>query len=86
MTVKTLYVYCCSENEGYSYEKVKVSADYIKSKISSKPKIGIVCGSGLGGIAELVTDKIVILYRDIPSFVESTGRKLVKYTKYTGCP
>ena len=64
--------FCCSE--GYSSEKVTKSADFIKSKISTEPKIGIICGSGLSGIGDLVTDKTIIVYKDIPSFVESTGK------------
>uniref|UniRef100_H2YNQ7 Purine nucleoside phosphorylase n=1 Tax=Ciona savignyi TaxID=51511 RepID=H2YNQ7_CIOSA len=37
-----------------------------------KPKIGVICGSGLSGLGELVENKIIIKYTDIPSFVEST--------------
>lgn len=73
MTLHCIIDFIYSANEGYSTEKVKISADFIKGKISKKPKIGIICGSGLGGIAEVVTDKTVLLYKDIPSFVESTG-------------
>ena len=37
-----------------------------------EPKIGIVCGSGLGGLGEKVEDKISIDYKDIPHFPVST--------------
>jgi len=60
-------------SNGYSTSKVTESAEYLKSKMHVKPKIGIICGSGLGGIGEIVTNKKVILYKEIPSFVESTG-------------
>nr|XP_002129656.1 purine nucleoside phosphorylase-like [Ciona intestinalis] len=62
-----------SSNEGYSTEKVRVSADFLKSKMGNvKPKIGIICGSGLSGLGEVVENKIVVKYSEIPSFVEST--------------
>ena len=41
------------------------------------PTIGIICGSGLGGLAEdLDSDKPkdVISYKDIPRFPKTTGR------------
>merc|ERR1711936_722201 len=39
-----------------SYEKIKVCSDYILGKTTHRPKIGIICGSGLGGLAELIKD------------------------------
>lgn len=38
-----------------------------------RPRIGIVCGSGLGGLANLLKDQVVFNYRDIPNFPQSTG-------------
>ncbi|MDO8886581.1 purine-nucleoside phosphorylase [Candidatus Oleimmundimicrobium sp.] len=49
-------------------EQVKESAEFIKSKITTKPKIGIILGSGLGDMANDVTKKTVISYEDIPNF------------------
>uniref|UniRef100_A0A3P8UJ31 Purine nucleoside phosphorylase n=1 Tax=Cynoglossus semilaevis TaxID=244447 RepID=A0A3P8UJ31_CYNSE len=37
-----------------------------------RPRIGIVCGSGLGGLANLLKDQVVFNYRDIPNFPQST--------------
>ncbi|KAL7753565.1 Purine nucleoside phosphorylase [Sorochytrium milnesiophthora] len=46
---------------------------FINSKTkNATPAIGIVCGSGLGGLVELLADKIEIHYEDIPGFVKST--------------
>ncbi len=53
-------------------EKVKESADYIKSKISVKPEIGLVLGSGLGVIAEDIESGVTVEYKDIPHFPLST--------------
>jgi purine-nucleoside phosphorylase len=41
-----------------------------------KPMVAIVCGSGLGEIADLVEEKQIIPYADIPEFPRSTGRFL----------
>jgi len=39
----------------------------------AQPKVGIVCGSGLGGLVEIIKDKHEFAYSDIPGFVVSTG-------------
>lgn len=42
----------------------------------AKPKVGIVCGSGLGGLAETVNqdeEKVQWEYKDVPNFPLSTG-------------
>ncbi|KAK3821301.1 MAG: nucleoside phosphorylase domain-containing protein [Benniella sp.] len=38
----------------------------------AQPKVGIVCGSGLGGLVEIIKDKHEFAYSDIPGFVVST--------------
>jgi len=49
-------------------------AKWISNKVNDfKPKVAIICGSGLGEIAELVEDKIILPYSDIPEFPRSTG-------------
>lgn len=48
--------------------KILESSEYILSKISKKPKIGIVLGSGLGIYVDQIQNKIVIPYQDIPHF------------------
>lgn len=53
-------------------EKVKESAEFIKSRISAQPEIGMVLGSGLGVLAEEVENPVVIDYKDIPHFPLST--------------
>lgn len=45
---------------------------FLLEKIGSIPEIGIVLGSGLGGLAELVENKTVIPYKEIPHFPVST--------------
>lgn len=52
--------------------KINESVDFLKSKIERKPKIGIILGSGLGGLADLIEDPIAIDYEDIINFPIST--------------
>ena len=47
-------------------------AEHIKTKISFSPKIGIVLGTGLGGLCEAIESKTSISYKDIPGFPTST--------------
>ncbi|WP_077308864.1 purine-nucleoside phosphorylase [Terribacillus halophilus] len=53
-------------------EAIKQAADYIKSKLIAAPEIGLVLGSGLGVLAEEITDATVVPYGDIPGFPVST--------------
>ncbi len=50
----------------------KETVDYLKSKIFDIPDIAIILGSGLGTLADEITDKIIINYKDIPNFPVST--------------
>ncbi len=57
-----------------NYRKQIIEAgDFIRSKTSFKPDIGMILGSGLGELANEVEDKTVIPYKDIPNFVQSTA-------------
>jgi len=55
-----------------SFDQCSKALDYIRTKTSISPKIGIVCGSGLGGIGDLVVDPIQFPYKEIPGFHESS--------------
>ncbi len=55
------------------FEEVQEIATFLKDKTSVKPVIGIICGSGLGGLADLIANPDVIDYKDIPHFPVSTG-------------
>jgi purine-nucleoside phosphorylase len=37
------------------------------------PRVGIVCGSGLGTLAESITERVVVPYSALEGFGQSTG-------------
>ena len=53
------------------YQHIMESAEFIKQKTSHSPKIGIVLGSGLGALIDIIEDKEVIAYSQIPHFPQS---------------
>lgn len=53
-------------------KKILEAAQYIQSKISKKPKIGIVLGSGLGIYIDQIQNKTVIPFDDIPHFKKTS--------------
>ena len=61
-------------NEKYErlLPKLNASADYILSQTEHRPKLAIICGSGLAGLANLLHCPDVIEYADIPYFPIST--------------
>ncbi|VAV92508.1 Purine nucleoside phosphorylase [hydrothermal vent metagenome] len=51
---------------------IRKAVEYIELRASKSERLAIVLGSGLGGLVELVTDKVVVPYTDIPGFPVST--------------
>ncbi len=51
---------------------IQEAAAYIQSKTEVKPEVGLILGSGLGILADLIQDGISIPYQDIPHFPVST--------------
>lgn len=54
------------------YDNVKESAEYIQGRISQRPTTGIILGSGLGSLVDVMEDKTVIPYAEIPNFPKSS--------------
>lgn len=52
--------------------KIKETADFISSKIDFKPEIGIILGTGLGGLVKEINIQHELDYHVIPNFVTST--------------
>lgn len=76
-------------SERYSYETLLEIANFLLSRISVQPCIGIICGSGMGSLAENIDDAECIPYEEIPNFpistVEGHHGKLV-FGKIQGVP
>lgn len=53
-------------------EKIKETAEYIRSQMTTQPHIGIILGTGLGNLATQITDRQEIPYQSIPNFPVST--------------
>ena len=53
-------------------KEIKKSAIFLKQKIKSNPKTGIILGTGLGGLVDQIKIKHSIQYKDIPYFPLST--------------
>ena len=69
-------------SEFVTIAQIDAAADYLRGKTKITPKIGVVLGSGLGGLADSVVDPVVIPFKDIPNWPVSTimghaGRLLI---------
>ncbi len=53
-------------------EKIKETADFLKQKVNTHPKTAIILGTGLGRLADEITDSFSISYHHIPNFPIST--------------
>lgn len=53
------------------YEKVKESAQFIQGRTSLRPTTGIILGSGLGSLVDMMGERTVIPYTEIPNFPRS---------------
>lgn len=78
LTINNNGVNCNGEstpNEfSYNYERVEAIAKFISSKTTIKPKLGIICGSGLNGITDQLINSQIVKYKEIPDFPQSTGK------------
>lgn len=62
-----------------AYARASETAQHVLSKLPDtlqKPKVAIVCGSGLGGLADTIEagPKVELPYETIPNFPQSTGK------------
>ncbi len=53
-------------------EKIKQTADYLRSRVEEMPNIAIILGTGLGTLVDYMDEKLYIPYHEIPNFPEST--------------
>ncbi|MBQ9915354.1 MAG: purine-nucleoside phosphorylase [Clostridia bacterium] len=53
--------------------KLNEAAEYIREKLTCRPEIAIILGTGLGEFADLMENPVTIPYGDIPHFPVSTA-------------
>lgn len=51
-----------------SYRKIQTAVGAIQARCPLKPELALVLGSGLGAVADEVTEKVIIPYGEIPGF------------------
>src|SRR5262245_21452511 len=54
------------------FDQIQEAKKVIQSRYSGTPKVGIILGTGLGGLAEEITEAVKIPYQEIPHFPHST--------------
>ena len=55
------------------YDKITEAAAVVTGRWPLTPRVGVILGSGLGGAAAALTDRVTIPYDDIPHFARSTA-------------
>jgi len=58
--------------EYFSYTEIEQIAATVRGRLPFRPRIGLILGSGLGGLAAAVEEATTIPYREIPSWPVST--------------
>ncbi len=53
-------------------EKIRNTANFIKDKTGFQPEVGIILGTGLGGMVKEIDEKASLPYEEIPNFPVST--------------
>ncbi len=53
-------------------KKIKETIDYFEKEVHFKPEVGIILGTGLGGLADEIDIRHTIPYKSIPNFPVST--------------
>lgn len=59
-------------SHSFPYECIEEIATFLLERTKIRPKIGIICGTGLGHLADNLTDVDSFPYEDIPDFPVST--------------
>ena len=53
-------------------EQIDQAADVIRKRISTRPRVGMILGSGLNSLADSVQQAMIIPYKDLPNWPVST--------------
>ena len=63
-------------------EKIQEKAAFLKGKMHTSTETAIILGTGLGSLADEITEKYEIKYSDIPNFPISTVEDVYKRQSY----
>jgi purine-nucleoside phosphorylase len=58
--------------EYFTLQEIDEAAQVVRERTSQKPKVGLILGSGLGGLAEQVEGADLVPYQEIPFWPRST--------------
>jgi purine nucleoside phosphorylase len=69
------------------YQRASETAQYLRQLLPeavSSPKVAIVCGSGLGGLADSLEPepRVEVAYEKIPNFPRTTGKTMLQQFNY----
>ncbi len=54
------------------YAQIEQARDSVRVRAATEPRVGMILGSGLGGLADEITDATVLPYAEIPGFAPSS--------------
>jgi purine-nucleoside phosphorylase len=55
------------------YDDIQDAASAVRARWAGKPRVGIILGTGLGGLAEDIAKEATLPYADVPHFPRSTA-------------
>lgn len=63
-----------------AFHRATETVEFLRLKLPEnlvRPRVAIVCGSGLGGLADIIDQnaKVEWEYKDVPNFPLSTGKR-----------
>jgi len=61
-----------AEIDYMSFDRISTTVQFLEKRTHYRPKISIICGSGLAGLADLLESPDIFDYADIPNFPIST--------------
>ncbi|GAB4480267.1 MAG: purine-nucleoside phosphorylase [Anaerolineales bacterium] len=59
-------------SEWIGLDQIDAAADFLRTRLPFQPQVGMILGSGLGEIAELVAEAVVVPFQEIPNWPKST--------------
>ena len=68
-------------------EKIEETANFLSAKVPQPPRIGLITGTGLGGITARMDTDLRMAYSDIPHFPQSTTvghRGILAFGRFAG--